>query len=50
MDFNRYFDLAKGNTPIILSCPPGGYKKPQSIPNKKEGYKNPDITHTFYLN
>jgi len=50
MGFSRYFEFAKGNTPVILSCPQGGYKKPQSIPNEKEGYKNPDVTLTFYLN
>ncbi|MFX1447090.1 MAG: hypothetical protein ACFFCG_03000 [Promethearchaeota archaeon] len=42
MDFRKYFDFAKGNTPVILSCPHGGYKKPKRIPNKIIGPKLAD--------
>jgi N-formylglutamate amidohydrolase len=37
MDFSRYFEFAKGNTSVILSCPHGGYKKPNRIPDKTVG-------------
>lgn len=37
MDFRRYFKFAEGNTPVILSCPHGGFKKPKRIPDKIQG-------------
>jgi N-formylglutamate amidohydrolase len=37
MNLKKYFEIGKGTIPIILSCPHGGYKKPQSILNKEVG-------------
>lgn len=34
--------MRKGNCPIILSAPHGGYKKPKKIPDKVKGYNIPD--------
>jgi len=48
MLLSKYFEIAKGNIPIILSCPHGGFKKPSRIPDKKEGYKIPDI-NTYFI-
>ncbi|MFO8018745.1 MAG: N-formylglutamate amidohydrolase [Promethearchaeia archaeon] len=38
----RYFEYSKGKVPFILSCPHGGYKKPNHIPDKLNGFKVPD--------
>ena len=48
MDFSRYFEFAKGNTPVILSCPHGGYKKPKRIPDKTIGPRIPD-KNTYFI-
>jgi N-formylglutamate amidohydrolase len=48
MDFSRYFEFAKGNTPVILSCPHGGYKKPKRIPDKTVGPRIPD-KNTYFI-
>lgn len=48
MDLSRFFEVEKGNTPIILSCPHGGYKKPKRIPNKTTGVKIAD-KNTFFI-
>jgi len=48
MDLSRYFEVEKGNTPVILSCPHGGYKKPKRILNKTTGVKIPD-KNTFFI-
>ncbi|MHA1104628.1 MAG: N-formylglutamate amidohydrolase [Promethearchaeota archaeon] len=37
MTLRKYFEIGKGNIPIVLSCSHGGYKKPKSILNKKIG-------------
>ncbi|MHA1671046.1 MAG: N-formylglutamate amidohydrolase [Promethearchaeota archaeon] len=37
MILKKYFEMGTGTIPIVLSCPHGGYKKPQSILNKKIG-------------
>jgi len=48
MDFRKYFDFAEGTTPVILSCPHGGYKKPKRIPDKTMG---PNIAdkNTYFI-
>ena len=48
MDLSRYFEVEKGNTPVILSCPHGGYKKPKKIPSKSAGVKIAD-KNTFFI-
>ena len=48
MNLSRYFEVKKGNIPIILSCPHGGFKKPQRIPNKTTGVKIAD-KNTFFI-
>jgi len=48
MDLSRYFEVENGNTPVILSCPHGGYKKPKMIPNKTAGEKIAD-KNTFFI-
>ena len=48
MDFSRYFEFAKGNTPVILSCPHGGYKKPKRIPDKTVGPRIAD-KNTYFI-
>jgi len=48
MDFRKYFEFAKGNTPVILSCPHGGYKKPKRIPDKIVGPKLAD-KNTYFI-
>jgi N-formylglutamate amidohydrolase len=48
MDFRKYFEFAEGNTPVILSCPHGGYKKPKRIPDKDMGPKIPD-KNTYFI-
>lgn len=37
MDFNKYFEIKKGKSPIILSCPHGGFLKPPAIKDKVKG-------------
>jgi N-formylglutamate amidohydrolase len=37
VDYNRYFEIEKGNVPIVLSCPHGGYLKPRFISDKTTG-------------
>jgi len=37
LNFKRYFEFGKGIVPIILSCPHGGYKRPNYIPEKEKG-------------
>ena len=48
MDFRKYFELAKGNAPVILSCPHGGFKKPKRIPDKIFGPKIAD-KNTYFI-
>jgi N-formylglutamate amidohydrolase len=31
----NYFQLERGDVPVLLSCPHGGFKKPLAIPNRK---------------
>ena len=48
MDFRKYFEFAEGTTPVILSCPHGGYKKPKRILDKLMG---PNIAdkNTYFI-
>jgi N-formylglutamate amidohydrolase len=46
MDFKKYFDIGKGFTPVVLSCPHGGYKKPKILDDKDCGSTISD-TNTF---
>jgi N-formylglutamate amidohydrolase len=48
MEFSRYFEFAKGNTPVILSCPHGGFKKPNKIPDKTIGPRIAD-KNTYFI-
>ncbi|NVM19424.1 MAG: N-formylglutamate amidohydrolase [Candidatus Lokiarchaeota archaeon] len=48
MDFRKYFEFAEGSTPVILSCPHGGYKKPIRIPDKIIGPKIAD-KNTYFI-
>lgn len=47
MNFHRYIDLKVGTSPIVFSCPHGGYKKPSNIPDKIKGDKIPDVNMLF---
>ncbi|MHA1764186.1 MAG: N-formylglutamate amidohydrolase [Promethearchaeota archaeon] len=42
MKMRKYIEYSAGNSPIVLSCAHGGYKKPSLLPNKLKGDKNPD--------
>ncbi len=44
----RMFEIGIGNVPIILSCPHGGYKKPNFIPNIEKGVQLSD-RYTLFL-
>ncbi|MEJ2279046.1 MAG: N-formylglutamate amidohydrolase [Candidatus Lokiarchaeota archaeon] len=46
MDFKKYFEIGKGPSPVILSCPHGGYKKPSILDDKPNGASISD-TNTF---
>jgi N-formylglutamate amidohydrolase len=48
MDFRKHFEFAEGTTPVILSCPHGGYKKPGRIPDKVTGPKIAD-KNTYFI-
>ncbi len=48
MWIQRYIEHEKGNVPLILSCPHGGFKKPVIIPDKLKGDKLPD-DNTFWI-
>lgn len=48
MLLKKCFEISNGNVPIILSCPHGGFKKPKIIPDKTEGFNNPD-TNTYFI-
>ena len=48
MKLSKYFEIGKGTIPVILSCPHGGYKKPQKIPNKAFGVQTPD-RNTYFI-
>ena len=48
MKLSKYFEIGKGNVPVILSCPHGGYKKPKRIPNKTFGIHTPD-RNTYFI-
>lgn len=48
MDFRKYIEFAEGTTPVIFSCPHGGYKKPKSIPDKIMGPKIAD-KNTYFI-
>ncbi|MHA2288774.1 MAG: hypothetical protein ACXABG_08300 [Promethearchaeota archaeon] len=48
MDFRKYFEVAEGNAPVILSCPHGGYKKPKGIPDKPRGPRIAD-KNTYFI-
>ena len=43
----NYFELERGNVPIVLSCPHGGFKKPITIPDR-EGNTVPDRNTLFF--
>ena len=47
MKIRRYIDYNRGKSPIVLSCPHGGYKKPHKIPDKLKGDKLPDDNTLF---
>ncbi|MFX1588792.1 MAG: N-formylglutamate amidohydrolase [Promethearchaeota archaeon] len=44
----RYFEIAVGTAPIILSCAHGGFKKPRRIPDKLQGPWIPD-ENTYFI-
>jgi len=48
MDLKRYFEIAVGTVPIILSCAHGGFKKPRRIPDKLKGARIPD-ENTYFI-
>lgn len=48
MDLKRYFEIAVGSAPIILSCAHGGFKKPRRIPDKLQGPRIPD-ENTYFI-
>jgi len=48
MDLKRYFEIALGTAPIILSCAHGGFKKPRRIPDKLQGPRIPD-ENTYFI-
>jgi len=48
MDFRKNFEFAKGNVPMILSCPHGGFKKPKRIPDKINGQSVAD-KNTYFI-
>jgi len=48
MDFRKNFEFAKGNVPVILSCPHGGFKKPKRIPDKINGPRIAD-RNTYFI-
>jgi len=48
MDFRKNFEFAKGNVPMILSCPHGGFKKPKRIPDKINGPSIAD-KNTYFI-
>jgi len=48
MDLGRYFEFSKGDVPVILSCPHGGYKKPKRIPDKTVGPRIAD-KNTYFI-
>jgi len=48
MDFRKSFEFAKGNVPVILSCPHGGFKKPKRIPDKINGPSIAD-KNTYFI-
>lgn len=48
MDFRKYFEFAEGTSPVILSCPHGGYKKPKRIPDKLMGSNIAD-KNTYFI-
>jgi len=48
MDFRKNFEFAKGNVPVILSCPHGGFKKPKRIPDKINGPSIAD-KNTYFI-
>lgn len=48
MDFRKYFEFAKGDVPVILSCPHGGFKKPKRIPDKINGPRIAD-RNTYFI-
>jgi N-formylglutamate amidohydrolase len=48
MKLSKYFEIGKGNSPIIFSCPHGGYKRPSRISDKILGALNPD-RNTYFI-
>jgi N-formylglutamate amidohydrolase len=40
--YKKYFEIGRGNVPIILSCPHGGFLKPKDIPDKLKGIQIAD--------
>ena len=48
MDYRKYFEFSEGTTPVILSCPHGGYKRPKRIPDKMMGPKIAD-KNTYFI-
>jgi len=48
LNFKRYIYTGKGNIPVVLSCPHGGFLKPLSIPTRKKGISKPD-KNTYFL-
>ena len=43
----KYLEVETGNVPIILSCPHGGYKKPENIPDIEKGARYSDRNTLF---
>lgn len=48
MEFKRFLTVGKGDVPIILSAPHGGFKRPAKISDKELGVHVPDRI-TFFL-
>jgi len=46
MNYKKYFKIGKGPSPIVLSCPHGGYKRPHILDDKNYGTTISD-TNTF---
>lgn len=42
MDFKKYIEIKKGNAPLILSVPHGGFLKPKKIKDKIKGFNIAD--------
>ena len=47
MNLQKYIEFKKGSVPVILSCPHGGFLKPNFIPNKLRGSQLADKNKYF---